>query len=304
MEPARVLVSDVIDAAEDAGATALDLTPALRAAEPGAFLDRDIHLSPQGHEAVARVLAEALTLPPKTRLPEPSAGRPIGRTLPTPLSAARSRKEVVVEGSTAAGCETYIVDEWLTLRCHDKGVDKAAPTGVRVVLAPLGESVVYEDGGALVVQVPVLRDQRTVVDFRWPERGRRLLARWDLATANVVTKSRDGTVNIAFEDLPAADAAKVPPRPRPSDAACAAVKASGRAEACTALPLFDDPVCFSTYRGDPAGIVGCLLGERDPACPRGTAPVGVFQRCAPLCSKDVPCGQGACTAYEGAEVCL
>lgn len=304
MEPARILVDDLIDAAEDAGATAVDLTAALRAAEPGAFLDRDIHLSPKGHEAVAKALAAALSAPPPVRLPEPAAGRPIGRTLPTPLSAARSRKEVVVEGSTAAGCETYIVDEWLTLRCHDKGVDKAAPTGVHVVEAPLGESVVYEDGSSLVVQVPVLRDQRTIVDFRWPSGGRRLKARWDLSSAGVYTKSRDGTVNIAFQALSAADTAKVTPRPEPSPAACAAVKASSRAEACTALPLFENRACFSTYHGDPTGTVGCLLGERDPACPRGSAPVGVFQRCVPLCSKEVPCKQGACKAYAGAEVCL
>src|SRR5262249_45486499 len=149
----------------------------------------------------------------------------------------------------------------------------------------LGESVVYEDAGALVVEGPVLRDQRTTVDFRWPKGGRRLRARWDLATAGVVTKSRDGTVNIAFEDLSDADAAKAPPPPKPSAEVCAALRAAGRGEPCTSLPLLDNPACFSTYRGDPNGVVGCLLGERDPACPRGSAPVGVFQRCAPLCSK-------------------
>ena len=36
----------------------------------------------------------------------------------------------------------------------------------------------------------------------------------------------------------------------------------------------------------------------------GTAPVGVFQRCVQLCSKDVACKQGTCTPYEGAEACL
>lgn len=304
MEPARVLVDDLVDAAEEVGATALDLTGALRAAEPGAFLDRDIHLSPKGHEAVARALAAALSAPPRPRLTEPAAGRPIGRTLPTPLASVRSRKEVVVEGSTHAGCETYIVDEWLTLRCHAKGADKAVPVGVNVVSAPLGESVVYQDGDALVVQVPVLRDQRTVVDFRWPKVGRRLTARWDLSGGGTFARSRDGTVTIAFVDLGAADAAKIPPTPKPSAAACAAVAAAAREQACEALPLFDNPVCYSTYRGDPRGIVGCLLGERDPACARGSAPVGVFQRCVPLCSHEVPCAPGTCTAYAGAEVCL
>lgn len=39
---------------------ALDLTPVLAAASPGAFLPDDYHLSPRGHDAVARALATAL----------------------------------------------------------------------------------------------------------------------------------------------------------------------------------------------------------------------------------------------------
>jgi hypothetical protein len=301
LEPARILVDDLVDAAEDAGATAIDLTDALRAAEPGAFLQRDIHLSPKGHEAVARALAAALSAPPPPRLAEPGAGRPLGRTTPTALADARQRKEVTVPGSTAAGCETYIVDEWLTLRCHDRGTDKAVPLGVRVVASPLGESVIYRDapraGGpaALVVQVPLVRDQPTTVDLRWPERARRLDVAWG---------NRLRGVAIEFSPLEGADAGKIPEPPRPSEAVCAAVKDAGLA-ACDEIPLFDNPACFSTYRGDAKAIVACLRGDRDPSCPRGSAPVGVFQRCAPLCAKDVaPCKQGACTPYAGGEVCL
>jgi hypothetical protein len=113
---ARILVDDVIDAAEDVGAEAVDLGPALRAAEPGAFLNRDPHLTPKGHEAVAKALAAVLAAPPAKRLAMPRPGRPLGRTPPTALSLARTRTEVTVPGSSAAGCETYIVDEWLTLR--------------------------------------------------------------------------------------------------------------------------------------------------------------------------------------------
>ena len=73
-----------------------------------------------------------------------------------------------VPGSTAAGCETYIVDEWLTLRCHAGGVDKAVPIGARVITAPLGESVIYQDRSregppALIVQVPVIRGESTTI---------------------------------------------------------------------------------------------------------------------------------------------
>ncbi|APR78710.1 Hypothetical protein A7982_04057 [Minicystis rosea] len=301
LEPARILVDDLIDAAEDVGATAIDLTDTLRAAEPGAFLKRDIHLSPKGHEAVAKALAAVLSRPPSPKLAEPAAGRPLGRTLPTTLASARTRKEVNVPGSTAAGCETYIVDEWLTLRCHDGGIDKAVPTGVRVAATPLGESVIYRDSSrsgppALVVQVPLIRGEDTAVDFRWPARSRRVQVGWG---------ERINGVTINFRELEsAADVAKIADPPKPSEAICAVVKEAGVAGACGEMPLFDNPACFETYRGDAKSIVACLRGERDAACGRGAAPVGVFQRCVPLCNKDVPCKQGTCSKYAGAEVCL
>jgi hypothetical protein len=300
LAPARILVDDVLDSAEAVGATAVDLTSVLSAAEPGAFLQRDIHLSPKGHEAVAKHLAAVLSAPPPERPKEPRAGRPIGRTLPTTLAAARSRREVTVPGSTAAGCETYIVDEWLTLRCHAGGQDKAVPTGVKVLSAPLSEWVIYRDSSkdgppALVVQVPLVRGEPTALEFRWPERGRVLSVDWG---------SRTSGVTIAFGPLEAPETAKIPDVPRPREAICAAVKEAGVDGKCDEMPLFDNPSCFDTYGGDAKGAVACLLGERDPACPRGQAPVGAFQRCLPLCSKDIACQKGKCTAYEGGEVCL
>jgi hypothetical protein len=148
----------------------------------------------------------------------------------------------------------------------------------------------------------VLRGEKTTVDFRWPERGRSLTVTW--SAYYTTARSRDGNVLIEFSWPGAADAAKVPEPPKPSDAACAAVKEAGLEEPCDELPLFENPACYSTYGGDPKAIVACLLGERYPACSRGSAPVGVFQRCVPLCSKEVPCKQGKCTAYAGGEVCL
>ncbi len=54
MAPTRILVDDVVASAEALGAEALDATPALAAAEPGAFLDGDIHLTPRGQRAPGR----------------------------------------------------------------------------------------------------------------------------------------------------------------------------------------------------------------------------------------------------------
>lgn len=60
MEPSKILIRDLIEAAESIGALALDATPALEAAEPGAFLNADIHMTPKGHRALAAALAEKL----------------------------------------------------------------------------------------------------------------------------------------------------------------------------------------------------------------------------------------------------
>src|SRR5262249_51223234 len=60
MAPTKVLVEDVVASAEAIGAAALDATAALAAAEPGAFLNGDIHMTPRGHRARAEAVAAKL----------------------------------------------------------------------------------------------------------------------------------------------------------------------------------------------------------------------------------------------------
>jgi len=295
LAPSKIILDDIVAVADDLGVSSIDLTTALAHAEPGAFLDRDIHMSAKGHEAVAGALATMLASKPPVKLLAPSLRMPVGRTPPTALADARSRNEVTVYGSTDAGCETYIVDEWLTLRCHDGGIDKAMPTGVAVREAPLGESVTYRDGtSAVVVQVPVLKAMKTVVDFRWPSRSRRLDVSW-----------KGSNVTIGLSPLPA-DGEAISDVAGPRDAVCACEKDVWKAAACGQQPLFDNPACTQSYPGDCKSMVECMRGNREiaPACPKGAAPVGVFQRCAPMCGDEVACAMGACVAYEGARVCL
>jgi hypothetical protein len=69
MAATLVLIDDAMASAAQLGIATLDATPILRAAEPGAFLDADIHMTPKGHAALAKALADALTLP-KPDLPK------------------------------------------------------------------------------------------------------------------------------------------------------------------------------------------------------------------------------------------
>ena len=60
MSDVGALTDDLLATAAALGIDALDARPALLAAEPGAFLNGDLHMSPKGHRAVANALAAAL----------------------------------------------------------------------------------------------------------------------------------------------------------------------------------------------------------------------------------------------------
>lgn len=60
MGPTKVLLDDIVASAEALGAKGLDATPALTAAEPGAFLHGDFHMTPKGHGALAQAIAAKL----------------------------------------------------------------------------------------------------------------------------------------------------------------------------------------------------------------------------------------------------
>jgi hypothetical protein len=60
MSDVKLLADDLMTTASGLGLTAVDATASLAAAEPGAFLNADLHLTPKGHRAVADVLDAAL----------------------------------------------------------------------------------------------------------------------------------------------------------------------------------------------------------------------------------------------------
>ena len=60
MDATKILVDDLVGSAEALGALALDATPALAAAEPGAFLKGDIHMTPKGQRALSEAIAKKI----------------------------------------------------------------------------------------------------------------------------------------------------------------------------------------------------------------------------------------------------
>ena len=95
MSPTRVLVDDVVTRAERVGALGLDPTAALAAAEPGAFLQGDLHLTPRGHAALAQAIVEALQRPVK---PKGALALPEGRSWFPTEDEWRREKRVHGEG--------------------------------------------------------------------------------------------------------------------------------------------------------------------------------------------------------------
>ena len=59
----EILLEDFLADARALGVPSLNLLPALRAAEPGAFLPDDYHLSPRGHRVTAAAIAALLEAP-------------------------------------------------------------------------------------------------------------------------------------------------------------------------------------------------------------------------------------------------
>jgi hypothetical protein len=112
MEPSKVLTTEIIEFCRSIGVSALDATPVLASVEPGAFLDKDIHMTPKGHAAVAAALAKTIAEPPPEKAPQA-----ILPAMPTPEMFDHS-PEINVPGSTNAGCETKQVRQWLRVLCR------------------------------------------------------------------------------------------------------------------------------------------------------------------------------------------
>lgn len=307
----RVLLGDVVASAERMGARALDTTDALRAAEPGAFLDGDLHLSVSGHAAVAAAIRERLAGP--VPLATPRGGLPEGRTpIPEPERFVHE-PEASVAGSTAAHCVTHLLGEWLRISCRD--ALRNHPTGATLVAGGHGEAMIVTTEAATTLTAPVFAGEDLVADFHWTTRTQRLTVHWPAGAA---------APEMAFgEALPAA-------RPtlsvsEPDARLCACHREVLQLEECATTEGYPDcapscaelygeatPACMAQYAASCADLLRCARGEPDTraACPDGQVPALAIGRCLALCAPAAPgrpevtCAEGTCTPWQGAFVCV
>jgi len=285
MAPTKVLLDELVAASTAAGVSALDASAALAAAEPGAFLDKDIHMTPRGHAAVAAALAKVIAAPP------PAA--PVARTVvPIPV-AWREAPEVIVTGSTSAGCETKMVHEWLRVMCGRSAKGTLPPSddrGERIVVDdPTKVAIEHDDSGEAMalamphqtsLVAPVLRGREVVVQFTWSDHTRRLRVTWP-ADQPQPTLAFEAEVKVAGKKAtvdPYERLERVQTFASPVERAiCKCWNTTFKLEhyrpydskdevfACSGAYGSADAACTATYASDCARMLECI--RHDPASP-------------------------------------
>ncbi len=278
MTHTRVLLTDLVQNAERLGVRALDATDALAAAEPGAFLDADLHMSPKGQAALAAAVAARLEAPAPVVVP--GGGLPDGRTRVPTWEELTFANEIVVTGSTRNRCSTRRLREWMVVDCTPPRDGAWEAVGVRVVE---GEEALVGGGTRSVLVTPLVPGRPVVADFTWTNRTERLTVAWE-----------GDTPKMAFS-----------PTARPLARA-----ASG----CVAELLdwrkdrwFGDPSrgCEASFPDDCDAQLACAAGTRAPlpTCADGAVNAGSAGHCHASCEA-TPCATGTCADWMGARVCL
>jgi lysophospholipase L1-like esterase len=175
MEPSKALTAELVELCHALGVSVLDATPVLARAEPGAFLDKDIHMTPKGHAAVAAALATTLAEPP----PKPVAA---SERSPVPMPEVfKQAREVIVRGSSALGCETKQVREWLRVVCSR--TETARPLAIEIEEDDGQEALAMAMPGQVSLVIPVVPGRAFAGTISWTDRTAVLRVRWPAGAA-------------------------------------------------------------------------------------------------------------------------
>lgn len=102
-----------------------------------------------------------------------------GRSKPPTLNEwASMTREVTVKGSSALGCETKIVREWLRVSCRGKNDTGGTPTKLRVVKGGRDEAMIFASAGVTSLVVPFVEGTDLAVAFSWTDKSHPLTIRW------------------------------------------------------------------------------------------------------------------------------
>ena len=314
MSESLVLLDDLVANAEQLGIRALHATEALRAAEPGAFLDADIHMTARGHAAVAEALAAKLAAP--LPIKAPGTGLPEGRSFVPAADEWDPIGEVMVAGSTKAGCTTQIEREWLRVLCRRPFKNAREGYGGIEVLAgatPTTMVIQGNDGQSLVT--PLTIGEPLTARFVFGKKVRELRITWPAG--------EDGKPKFVgeFVDVEGQAGAK-PPSPAveklcsshyiiESELWCeegSEEGAYGCRDSCAAL--WGDPrlfeACTTAFGAENfKDVLSCVQHDplRAPPCLSNSVHAFASNACFAVCDDTHPCASGVCTPWQGGGVC-
>ncbi len=307
MSASRVLLADLVASAHRLRVRALDATEALAAAEPGAFLDRDIHMTAKGHAALARAIAATMGEP--LPLAVPSLSLPAERSRAPSYEEWAHAGEMEITGGNRHRCEAHRVREWTRIVCKRTRRDR--PNAVEVRVDPHHEAMAIVTADSATLLAPVLSGETFRAELYWETDGQVL----------VIDGPAGGAPGPRIEGAP------LPGRPFTAPSAEVARLCECHAQvteeqrcqvlygwtdpdrcrpACTSLTGAPRPECFAAYREDCAQLLACVRGDAIalPTCAEGQAPALATLECRPLCDDAHRCTEGECTPWGGAGVCL
>jgi hypothetical protein len=318
MSESLVLLEDLVANAELLGIRALDATAALRSAEPGAFLDHDIHMTPKGHAALADALAERLVAPLPIELP--GSGLPEGRSFVPAYAEWNPADEVLVSGSTKAGCITQIDREWLKVRCGRK-TKRDEFGSIELIEGREPASMVMQTNDGFSLVTPLTIGQNVTARLHWKKQIRELQIRWP-AGEDGKPRFVGSFVDVEGEPtMPEPSAAAVQlcgchhfitheqwcEQPGGADYDSETYWVDGCREACT--EVWGDPdlaaACDKAFPNDCAALLGCVQNDPlfAPPCPEGSVHAFASNACFVACDQTHPCATGQCTPWQGGGVC-
>ena len=128
--------------------------------------------------AAATATAEHEGAPAKTGAPaKPTLG---GHSAVPTLDEWNGVGEVTVKGSSALGCETKMVREWVRISCRGKSADGGKPTGVTVDRGDKNKGDVFKfvSGGVVSLVYPFVDGTDFQATFTWSDGVHPMTSTW------------------------------------------------------------------------------------------------------------------------------
>lgn len=215
---------------------------------------------------------------------------PPGRSaVPTVAEWDAETHEVTVKGSSALGCETKMVREYLRISCRGKNDSGGTPLSV-VPQKGAHEAYFYSAGGVVSVVIPYVQGIDATLAFAWTDKSHPLRLTWPRGAPKPPIL---GVFEGARSPLDGAGA---------SPALCSKCEkelAYLEMGAATCSFITSNPDCVSTYGSDCQKLRECAFGEPSAmvSCPAGKSAI-MGRSCAQICGPGKTCPAGT-TCTEG-----